>query len=231
MGQVGIPLFYLQGMGGGAVLKFRDLFNDNSQFWAWQLFKGATPAGKNAQEINGSYMLGINPGVNGRWETASINEAPRLFISPIAYPCEIKTRLDYYTEVNSQAGLFLAKSSIQMASLTYYAIVQRQKDGEEHGVCVIRDGVVVMAATAVQTLPIWFRIRLGGGAVASVTAYFDYSEDGLNWVNLYELPEVGYWYFSLAPPSVGIFVNNFSVTLAEVVGRFDFFQMMPKSIN
>ncbi|GAI85557.1 unnamed protein product, partial [marine sediment metagenome] len=78
---------------------------------------------------------------------------------------------------------------------------------------------------------VWFRIRIGGGSLTSVTAYFDYSLDGLNWVNLYKLPEdSSYFYFNFAPPCVGLFVYN-AVDYQAIDASFDFFQMKPKTIN
>jgi len=225
--QSGIPLFYLQGMGGGAVLKFRDLFNDSSQFWAWQLFLGETPAGKSGTEENGVYKFTIDTDIEGLW-TPAVNEAPRLSIGAIAYPCEIVTRLTEMTTPEGGAGLFLAKSALQVGLMDYFAIV-RQDWGAGQRIAIAKDGINV-AEAVVTTIPIWFRIRLGSGSVASVTAYFDYSEDGLTWINLYELPEFGIYYFSFAPPCVGIFATNYP-TLKACEAKFGYFQMKPKSIN
>ena len=231
MKQVGIPLFYLQGMGGGAVLKFRDLFNDSSLFWGWQLYLGETPAGKSGMEANGVYKLRINNTIHGVWMPGvGNNEAPRLWTGILTYPCEIITRLDEITRLeNTGAGLFLAKSAIEVTEPNWFCIGQRS-DATSEGVAVSKDGAAVVR-TDITTLPMWLRIRIGCPSVTSVRAYFDYSIDGLNWVNLYELPEVGFYYFSFAPPCVGLFVNNWAAFWNMAEAKFDFFQMKPKSIN
>lgn len=227
--QVGIPLFYLQGMGGGAVLKFRDLFNDSSQFWGWRLFLGELSGdGKSGVEANGRYTLAVQNGFNGRWETNQ-NEAPRLFVGVLTYPCEIKTRLDTFTNIEaSQAGLFIAKGAVSFGAENFFAIVQRRTLGVNN-VCVVNDGTVVLATGIASVLPMWLRIRLGCGTHLSLNAYFDYSLDGLNWTNLW-VQNTGWIYLSLCPPAVGIYTQNFTA-LNTSEASFDFFEMLPKSIN
>ncbi|MBA7493836.1 hypothetical protein ES702_04401 [subsurface metagenome] len=228
MEQVGIPLFYLQGMGGGAVLKFRDLFNDGSQFWGWRRYLGLNSGGKSGVEANGRYTLGVQSPNNGQWDTSQ-SEAPRLFVGVLNYPCEIVTRLDTFTaNMGTHAGLFIAKDPIGFGADLHFSIVQR-RTVTETGVCVCRDNDVLLASTLVTTLPMWLRMRLGCGSYRGLNVYFDYSLDGLNWTNLW-LENTGITYFSLNPPAVGIYVSNFAAHNTSE-GSFDHFIMRPRSIN
>jgi len=229
MGQVGIPLFYLQGMGGGAVLKFRDLFNDSSQFWAWLLFKGElSEVGKTGTEINGQYQLAILPDTNGEWNSDN-NEAPRLIINPLSIPCEIITRLDSFVNtIDGHAGLFVAKDPTCFGSTNFIAICRKQT-GTHNGIAVVDNNTSMLAGVLITTLPMWFRIRLGCNARFSLNAYFDYSLDGLNWTNLW-IHNTGVITFSTSSSAVGLFVSNFA-SHNETVGGFDHFIMRPRSIN
>ena len=224
MGQVGIPLFYLQGMGGGAVLKFRDLFNDASQFWGWRLFLGElTTVGKSGTEANGRFALQVNNAVNGEWGPGD-NEAPRLFVGVLSYPCEIKTRIDLFTANPLTYGaLFISKSPTNFGAGNYFSIGRY-----ENGIHVT-DTVTTVAQVVDATLPVWVRIRLGCGAYKSLHAYFDYSFDGLNWVNLW-VQSTGWVLMSGYDLATGLFVRN-GAGDNLVTAEFDFFQMLPKSIN
>ena len=238
MGQVGIPLFYLQGMGGGAVLKFRDLFNDGSVYWAWRQHRGETPTGKLIEEANGRMLLGIQPATNGCWVT-SYNECPKVFMSPISYPCEIKTRLDTITDpINEQteAGLFISKHPKGYGSDNEVCITRRRDDMDTvNGLCVSRNRTIVLASNAITTLPVWLRIRLSVAVYYSLNCYFDYSLDGINWVEMYHCEPSTY--FSFNPAAVGIAAINGTgggdppTSKNEIVATFDHFVMRPRSIN
>lgn len=230
MKQAGIPLFYLQGMGGGAVLKFRDLFNDDSLFWGWRKFLGGSEVGKSGVEENGSYWLRANEGIDATWVT-NPTQAPRIHVGMLTYPCEIITRLDELSaNENTGGGLFIAENAQQAGSDFIYSICQRNLAIGKH-VSVLKDNALVVQDPNV-VYPIWLRIRVGCGAMHSLRVFLDYSLDGLNWVNLYVHPEhdSGQYIFDSAPPTVGLYVYNWSPYHA-IEGRFDFFQMKPKSIN
>ena len=228
MGQVGIPLFYLQEL-AGARIRFKDNFADGSQFWGWRLFRGEiSEVGKSGTEANGVYQLAVNPTINGEWDTTQ-NEAPRLFVGALSYPCEIKTRLDFFSgNMGTHAGLFIGKSPVTFGADNFLAIVQR-RTATETGVAVVNTNNALLAYVPDTTLPMWFRIRLGCGADRALNAYFDYSLDGANWTNLWA-QNIGWTIFSLGPPAVGLYVSNFAAH-NEVVGRFEFFEMRPRTIN
>jgi len=238
MKQVGIPLFYLQGMGGGAVLKFRDLFNDSSIYWAWRQHKGSSAVGKLIQEADGRILLGIQPATTGCWVT-SYNECPKIFMNAIAYPCEIITRLDTITDPindHTEAGLFISKHPKGYGADNEICITRRRDDLDTvNGLCVSRNAVVVLASNAITTLPVWLRIRLSSAVYYTLNCYFDYSLDGLNWVEMYHCEATTY--FSLNPVGVGLVAKNGTeggdppTSKSEIVATFDHFVMKPKSIN
>lgn len=227
MGQVGIPLFYLQGMGGGAVLKFRDLFNDGSLYWGWRQYLGQTPTGKSGWETTGRYFLQINSGIDGKWDSAQ-TESPRIFVGVLSYPCEIVTRLDTFTNnANTYAGLFIAKDPIGFGADLYFSI---GRGGVNNGELNVYNTGNWQAGLLLPTLPIWLRIRLGCGSFRGLNIYFDYSEDGRNWVNLWE-ENSSITLFSVNPPAVGLMVRNISPSYNDVSASFDHFIMRPRSIN
>jgi len=228
MKQVGIPLFYLQGMGGGAVLKYRDLFNDSSLHWAWRKYLGLTPAGKAGSESLGRYHLSVNPTKNAEWDGTQ-SEAPRIFMGLLTYPCEIITRLDTFSALDDiTAGLFITKDPIGFGGSLYWAIEMR-RSLPDFGVAVTRDGTTFLAQTGVITLPMWLRIRIACSSYRGFNAYFDYSIDGLTWVNLW-VEQTSTTYLTLNPACVGLYVSNYG-THQEVVASFDHFIMRPRSIN
>jgi len=232
MEQVGIPLFYLQGMGGGAVLKFRDLFNDSDRFWAWREYLGATPSGKSGWEANGQYVLQVNNAINGCWDS-SYSEASKIFIAPIAFPLEVITRLDDIGTINNetQSGLFIAKSGVNFGANMYLAVCRKRDDAQgKNGICVVQDYWTNLAFNSVQTLPVWFRLRIGCVAYGSIHVLFDYSLDGVNWIEMYEQSS-GFQIFSYGEVCIGLYAGNGSSTKLAITAKFDHFLMKPKTIN
>lgn len=241
--QAGIPLFYLQGMGGGALLKFRDLFNDASIYWGWKQWKGTLDTThKNVQEINGQMLLSVEGGYRGYWDE-NYAEAPEVIIGTLTYPCEVVTRLDEVTSpINDDtfAGLFISKAPMGFGSASHFSIGRCRKDTPlgVAGLAVLKDGYTILNHNAVTTLPVWLRMRIGNITWQAAHVYFDYSLDGLTWVNMYEwkgeeAPHIG---FSINPASVGLCViNGLNLddggTTNGIHGKFDFFQMKPQSIN
>ncbi len=238
-GQAGIPLFYLQGM-GGELLRFRDNFADASIFWGWQGYKGTLDLlDKAIQETAGQMRLSIIATKRGYWDHNYV-EAPKIFMGLLTLPCEIITRLDEVTTPildETLAGLFITKKPVGFGANLHYSI-GRARDTSKglDGLAVMRDSLTVLASNAVKTLPVWLKIRLCSDSPLSTHAYFDYSVDGVNWINLYELTGFDVTGFSLPPASVGLYVVNGidsddGGTTNGIYGRFDFFQMKPKTIN
>jgi len=242
MGQAGIPLFYLQGMGGGAVLKFRDLFNDASIFWGWEQDKGANhQVNKTIQEVNGQMLLSCLGGSFAYWD-ANYCESPKVFVGTLTYPCEVITRLDEVTSpINNEtlAGLFVSKSPSGYGSKGHYSIGRVRKDSVSlDGLAVMENSYVIKASNAITTLPVWLRMRIGNMTYLAGYVFFDYSLDGLNWVNMWV------WHgqvgvdsgFTTPPASVGLYVVNGISSIDGgstngILGRFDHFIMRPRSIN
>ena len=219
-------------------LEFIDNFADASRFWAWRLFLGeVSEVGKTGTEEGGKYQLAVLTTKNGKWDSSN-NEAPRIFMSPLCFPCEIITRLDDVGTPNDNtfAGLVISKRPAGFGSNLSYAIGRKRDDGESiNGICVVENTYSNLATTAITDLPVWLRIRVGCVAYASLNVYFDYSIDGVNWVNLYHQGS-GWVTFSIPGVGVGLYVANGadaddSASKNEIVGKFDFFQMKLDSIN
>jgi len=237
--QVGIPIFPIMEL-RGAQLKFRDNFADSSIFWAWQKYEGTLDlAGKEIQEINGHMRLTIL-GLNRGWWDNNYCEAPKIFTGMLTYPCEVITRLDgVTTPINDEtlAGLFISKAPTSFGASVHYSI-GRARDASEglDGLVVMKNSRVGLASNAITTLPVWLKIRFCSDSYRATHVYFDYSLDGVTWVNLHELEADDLDCFSQSPASVGLYVVN-GINLDDggtkngIYGKFDFFQMKPKSIN
>jgi len=224
----------------GAKLKFRDNFADASIFWAWQEYEGTLDlAGKEIQEINGQIRLTILA-LNRGWWDYNHCEAPKIFTGVLSYPCEIITKLDEVTTpINNEtlAGLFISKRPTGFGSTLHYSIGRaRRTSSGLNGLAVMKDSFTILNSNAVTSLPVWLRIRLCSDSQYSTHVYFDYSLDGVTWVNMYEVGDDWLLCFNLAPASVGLYVVN-GLDLTDggstkgIYGRFDFFQMKPQSIN
>lgn len=225
--QSGIPLFYLQGQG---VLKatFMDRFGDASLYWGWRKHLGLTPANKSGVEADGTYQLQCNGTINGDWD-AGQNEAPKIFIGLNGLPCEVTTRLDYFTgNDKTQAGLFISKSPLSFGANVYLGIM-RKIDGGTNGIVVTDEAGANLALFAHTTLPIWLRMRIGCTTYNSLHIFFDYSTDGTNWTELYSW--AGTTKFPEADACAGLLVTNDSVTKNLILGKFDYFKMKEMSIN
>jgi len=231
--QIGISFGSIQNL-KGLGLEFKDTFSDSSIFWAWRTYLGITPANKTIAEEEGRLKIAIASGIQGRWDS-SYNEAPRIFISPTALPCEIITKLVEFTENNNvQAGLFIAKAPLSIGANNPLAIVRRKSTEATpiDGVAVTWDGISVLAyANGITTLPIWFRIRIANATYYAMKAIFDYSVDGVNWTTLWT--ENATTVFNSYSVAAGLNAQN-NVYLAgasAVYASFDFFRMLPKTVK
>jgi hypothetical protein len=230
--QMGIPFGYDQGF-IGMESKFQDNFADSSIFWAWRKFLGNTPAGKTITEEEGRLKIAVASTKQGRWDP-TYNEAPRLFIGAISSPCEVITKLTEFTENNNvQAGLFLSKCPAGFGSNIALQIVRRKSTEVTpiNGIAVTWDGISVLASTAITVLPLWFRLRIGNASYYSMKVCLDYSIDGVNWVNLWTVDATTVWNsYSLG---VGLYAQN-NCYLAQAnaaYASFDYFKMLPKTVN
>ena len=237
--QVGIPIFPIMEL-RGAKLRFRDDFADAAIYWGWEEYKGTLDlANKTIQEINGQMRLTILGTNRGFWDENHV-EAPKIFMGNLTFPCEIITKLDSVTTpINDEtlAGLFITKRPVGFGANLHYSI-GRARDTSRglNGLAVMRDSFTILASNAVTTLPIWFRIRFCSDSPMSTHAYFDYSVDGITWVNLYELTGYDVRCFTVPPSSVGLYVVNGlnstdGGTTNGIYGRFDYFKMQPHTIN
>ena len=195
---------------------FLDNFADNDKFWGWCLFKGNTPAGKSGWEIAGQYNLQVNNGKDGRWDGLN-NEAPRLFTGILTYPCEIITKLDFFTaNVGTYAELFLSKAGAGFGANNYLSIGRWN-----NGLLVTNNGDN-LAFNGEIRMPVWLRIRIASPGYQALEAYFDYSVDGVNWINLYyQFPSaLTGWLFQGGSLVSGIYVRNTSAAFNLVTGQF-----------
>ncbi|MCK4793586.1 MAG: hypothetical protein KAV87_58195 [Desulfobacteraceae bacterium] len=220
--------------------EFIDNFGDASIFWAWQQFKGELDlAQKTIQEAGGKMLLSVNASYRAYWDNNYV-EAPKVFVGILTYPCEIITRLDETTSpINNEtlAGLFISKSPLGYGPILHYSIGRVRKDSVSlDGLAVMKNSYNILNSNAITTLPVWLRIRVGNDSMNASHFYFDYSLDGINWVNMWELTGDHPNSFSFAPASVGPYVVN-GINLTDggstngIYGKFDFFKMKLKSIN
>ena len=220
--------------------EFIDNFADASIFWGWQQFKGKFHlANKTIQEVSGKMLLSVLAGSYGHWDY-NYWESPKVFIGVLTYPCEIITRLDETTSpINDDtlAGLFISKAPINMGANLHFSIGRVRKDSAGlNGLAVMKDSYNVLASNAIATLPVWLRIRVGSDSAQATHAYFDYSLNGITWVNMWEMTADLVENFNDTPSVVGLYVVNGidstqGGTTNGIYGKFDFFRMKLASIN
>ncbi|MBA7556540.1 hypothetical protein ES705_49252 [subsurface metagenome] len=226
--------------GNGGETIFLDNFADDSIFWGWQPWKGDYDGTKKyIQEIGGKMRLAVDAGYRAYWDNNYV-EAPKVFMGILTYPCEIITRLDETTTpINNEtlAGLFISKSPTGYGSKVHYSIGRGRKDSVSfNGLAVTENSYIIKASNAITTLPVWLRMRIGADSYKATHVYFDYSLDGVDWINMWELASDNIQSFSLSPASVGLYVVNGinstdGGTKNAIYGKFDFFQMKLASIN
>jgi len=233
--QAGIPLFYLQHfadvfMKGGAV--FRDNFDDSDIFWSWREFLGElSEVGKAVTEGVDGIQLTIDATKNGCWDDDN-NEGVRLFQSPIAFPCEVKVRLDEFSANDkTQVGLFIAKIPMNFGALNYYGIGRKRDDAQgKNGICVTQNMWTNKAFNAITALPVWLRMRIGCTAYHSLCVYFDYSLDNVTWVNMhYESTAVNV--MPMASVGIGLYASNDFNTKLAITSKFWRFKMRSQTID
>lgn len=226
MGQVGIPLFYLQEL-AGARLQFKDNFADGVQHDAWRLFKGElTEVGKHGSESGGVYRLSVDGGVAGQWATSE-NEAPRLFMGVLTFPCEIVTKLTGFSANNyNRAGLFICGGATTFGAEHHMSIARKRKDSISlNGITVLVNDTEQASYTPAVDLPVWLRIRLFAGGYNCLSADFSYSYDGVNYTVLWT-QKTGWSLINVAVVVTGLYAANATGNNA-VFGDFDFFKMRP----
>ena len=229
MGQAGIPLFYLQHfadvyMKGGAVC--RDNFGGTELFWGWREFLGeASEVGKAVVVAGDQVALNIDSTKNGCWDDDN-NEGIRILMNPIAFPCEIKIRLDEFSNNDkTQVGLFISKAPVSFGAINWYGICRKRDSAQgKNGICVVETMWINKASNDVLKLPVWLRLRVGSTATSAVSVYFDYSLDNIEWVNMH-YESTGWTLFSLAGAGIGVYASNDFATKLAILSKFSKFKM------
>ncbi len=197
---------------------FRDDFADEIRDPLWV----DTPHNGTITELGGVLTMAVAALTDGDWWQPNIDNAPITIISPTANALTITTKLNSYT-VNdlTNAGLIIGNTlSIPDAAGTYCYSWMRTLTiaGGINGLEIINLGVIgSQYVNTVTTLPVWFRIRATAQAAPN-TIYFDYSTDGINWINAHSITNFN-WTF------VGLHAKNWGVPLVAIAAPFEFFEL------
>jgi len=211
-------------------LVYLDKFRDSSIHWTWMQWKGASAAGKSIIETDRSVELGVTSGTHADWSTTA-NEAPKLIIGLIGFPCEIIVHLKDWTDTDlTRAGIFVSYNATGYGSDTAIFFHRIRVDATpKDGLQVWRVGSAEQAYVAWPADSAWFRIRLGFAHKGASNMVFSYGSDGDTWTDLYTLPQgtpaSGQWPTAVAVITTGIFVQNWAATYAPVTAYFDHFEM------
>jgi len=187
---------------------FHDNFGDASRHWAWRDISN----NGSITEADDKLTLSIANGVNGDWWSGTFN-APFATIGLRSHICTIETKLlTFQVNTETSTGLFVANKISFSGS--GYAYTIEYNNGNVNVVNIGSGNVAT--ASGVNTLPIWFRIRLSGEGNRSVV-YFDYSTDGSNWTNLHTLNDFDVDF-------CGLFAKNWGSYLA-IDAEYDYFKI------
>lgn len=211
-------------------LVYLDRFRDGSVHWTWMQWKGASATGKTITETDLAVKLAVTSGTHADWSTTA-NEAPKLIIGLIGFPCEIIVHLKDWTDTNlTRAGMFLSYNATGSGSDTAIFFHRVRSDAtSKDGLQVWRVGSAEQAYVAWPADSVWFRVRLGFVHKGASSLVFAYSADGDEWTDLYTLPQgtppAVQWPTAVAKVVTGMFVQNWAATYAPVTAYFDHFEM------
>ncbi len=195
---------------------FRDDFDDDIRDPLWTDIRH----NGTITEAGGLLTLAIAETEDGDW-WVGIDNAPIAIISPTANALTITTKLNEYTvNVSTNAGLIIGNTlSIPDNAGTYcYSWMRARTEGGINGLEVINLGVAgSQAVNNVTTPPVWLRIRATAQSAPN-TIYFDYSTDGINWINIHSITNFN-WTF------VGLHAKNWAHPGPEISAPFEFFQL------
>lgn len=202
-----------QGQGSG---EWDDEFDNGARDPAWS----DQPNLGTITESGNVLTLAIANGIEANWWTPNIKDAPFSWITPTTKHIEVVTKLNSYV-VNDQtlAGLMVGNTLDIPDATGGYAIAferSRYDVGGMDGLILVDVGKGNLAtAPAVNTLPIWLRMRIEGSGAGS-TIYFDYSTNGTDWTNLHTENDFN-WTF------IGLHAKNWGA-LNAISAPFEFFE-------
>ena len=231
MGQVGIPLFYLQEL-SGIITQFKDKFNDNSIFWGWNLDE--VGAGRTIEETAlGKLLIAVTGGTNAIWRNTD-NLAPKTVMGTGAYPVEIIAKMSSVALLeDTQAGLYISENPTGTGSQNNLRIGRLREAGFD-GLVVNLDGYSwLWNQDGITDSPIWFRLRVSNFCWTIAKIIFGYSVNGSTWIDVYTGYTPG-WFTGSHIPGVGLFATNDLKKLSlynAVSASFDYFNMKTRTPN
>jgi len=220
----GLPTWQPGGGGAGAMV-FEDTFADASLHWAWTTY--GTGATRTITEAGGIITIHVDAAVTSYFYTSS-NSAPTMHIDAPQFPCTIETKIDFDGAVPNlcEFGIFASCRSIGGVSNGCWIFGRRRLDASgQNGLYANRWGTEIGNINPMLTLPIWLRIRVGGGHRTRSTAYFDYSTDGITYNNITSDSNSGQ-YPGTYGFTHGLYVRNWSPgPYPQIDAEFEYFKM------
>jgi len=210
------------GGGGGGV--FEDNFDDGSIHWAWTtLLTGAT---RTITEAGGVLTMHSDSGVSCDFWTTG-NDGPQIHIGSPNFPHTIVTKVDHDGAVPNlcEFGIFGCCRVYTGVANGCWIFGRRRWDASgQNGLFASRWGTALANVDPLTTLPIWLRLRIGGGQRIRSTCYFDYSTDGINWTNLTSDSNSG-MYPSTYGFTNGVYIRTWAAPYPQIDAEFDLFTM------
>ena len=218
----GLPAWVPSVAGGGMV--FEDKFDDADLHWAWTTY--GTGATRTITEAGGVVTLHNDAGVACDFWTSG-NDGPQLHIDAPQFPHVTIVKVDHDGAVPDlcEFGLFAdCRTSIGSANGCWLIGRRRWDASGENGIFVSRWGAALANVDPMITLPVWFRIRVGGGHRLRSTTYFDYSTDGTIYNNITSDSNSG-MYPGTYGFTHGFYIRTWSAPFPSINAEFDDFTM------
>jgi hypothetical protein len=218
----GLPTWQDPAGGGGAI--FEDSFSDASIHWAWT--KYGTGATRTITEAGGIVTLHNDSGVSCDFWTSG-NDGPQLHVDEPNWPHTIIAKVDHDGAVADEVefGIFCCCRTAIGASNGAWIIGRRRWDTQsQNGIFISRWGTAVGNVDPMTTLPVWLKIKVGGGHRLRSTAYFEYSTDGISYTPITSDSNSGI-YPSTYGFTCGFYIRNWASPYPSIDAEYDDFSM------
>lgn len=219
----GLPTWQ-PGGGGGGGMEFEDNFADAAIHWAWTTW--GTGATRTITEAGGVLTLHGDAGVACDFWTAG-NDGPQIHIDAPQFPNTIVTKVDHDGAVPDlcEFGIFASCRINTGVANGCWILGRRRWDASgENGIFASRWGAALANVDPMITLPVWLRLRVGGGHRLRSTCYFDYSTDGAIWNNITSDSNSGQ-YPATYGFTHGLYIRNWSAPYPQIDAQYEFFTM------
>lgn len=191
---------------------FRDDFDDTIRDPLWT----DDPNNGTITEAADVLTLAIANAVHGDFWGVT-EDGPVCLIDLSVEYVTVTTKLNSYVVNNlTRAGIFITDVGSGTNGI-HFGRTRRDAAPARDGLTVIDMNVAELAYVPLTTLPVWLRVTIEGSGVGS-TMVFEYSTDGINWINVYTHNDETW-------SRIGLLVWNWAPDWSAISAPFEFFML------